>query len=171
MIGNGPGVWSFLDWPADTPSSDVVALGLSPFILGFALTLAYALGLVALLVRAYRAAEDPRDRAAWLIFTAGALHLGVVALLAGSHERYSLPAFPLLVLGASRIAPRLIPWILLCASICGLYVLATIEFETFAFFAPIRHPAFAAVFVLPLLVALAHVLVARYRPASIDEPR
>lgn len=171
MIGNGPGVWSFLDWPADTPSSDVVALGLSPFVLGLALTLAYALGLVGLLVRAYRAAEDPRDRAAWLVFAAGALHLGVVVLLAGSHERYCLPAFPLLVLGASCIAPRLEPWILLCASICGLYVLATIEFETFAFFPPIRHPAFAAVFVLPLLVALAHLLVARYRPTSIDEPR
>lgn len=171
MIGNGPGVWSPLDWPADTPSSAAVALGLSPFVLGLALTLLYALGLAVLLVRAYRAARDPRDRAGWLVFAAGALHLGVVALLAGSHERYCLPAFPLLVLGASRIAPRLVPWILLCASVCGLYVVATIEFDAFAFFPPIRHPAFAAVFVLPLLVALAYPLVARYRPSSIDEPR
>ncbi len=170
MIGNGPGIWSFFDWPADTPSSDVVALGLSPFVLGVALTLVYTLGLVALVVRAYRAANDARARAAWLIFGAGALHLGVVALLAGSHERYCLPAFPLLVLGASRIAPRLVPWLLLCASICGVYVLATIEFDAFAFFPPIRHPAFAAAFVLPLLVALAHPPVARYRPTSIDDP-
>jgi len=169
MIGNGPGIWSFFDWPADTPSSDAVALGLSPFVLGVALTLLYTVGLVVLLVRAYRAANDARDSAAWLVFAAGALHLAVVALLTGSHERYCLPAFPLLVLGASRIAPRLVPWVLLCASICGVYVLATIEFDAFAFFPPIRHPALAAAFVLPLLVALAHALFARYRPRSIDD--
>ncbi len=140
-------------------------LGLSPKLTGAALALAFALLLAAATWRAVRRSTDGLDRAALLVFAGGSLHLGLVALLAGSHERYCLPAFPLLVLGASRVAPRLVPWILACASICGLYVLATIEFDAFAFFPPLRHPAFAALFVLPLLVALARPLATRYRPA------
>lgn len=164
MIGNGPGLWSFLDWPADTPSTDVFALGLTPQLAGAVLALAFALALAAATWCAVRRSAAALDRAALLVFSGGFLHLGLVALLAGSHERYCLPAFPLLTLGASRVAPRLVPWILACASVCGLYVLATIEFDAFAFFPPLRHPAFAALFVLPLLVALARPLAARYRP-------
>lgn len=164
MIGNGPGIWSFLDWPADTSSSDVFALGCSPRLVGTTLALLFALGVAAFTWRALRARAAALDRAALLIFSGGLLHLGLVALLAGSHERYCLTAFPLLALGASRLAPRLARWILVVASVCGLYVLSTIEFDGFAFFPPMRHPAFAASFVLPLLIALASRLVARYRP-------
>jgi len=163
MIGNGPGVWSFLGWPADAPSTDVLALGLTPRALGTALAAALALVVAAATWRAVRASAAALDRAAWLVLAGGALHLGLVVLLAGSHERYCLPAFPLIALGASRVAPRLVPWALGVASVCGLYVLATIEFDRFAFFPPVRHPAFAAVFALPLLIALVHTLVARYR--------
>lgn len=166
MIGNGPGLWSFFDWPADTSSTQVFAWGLAPRVVGLTLALVFVFGVGALCVRALRNTPNPLDRAAVLLFTAGFLHLGVVALVAGSHERYCLPAFPLLAVGAARLYPRLVPWILACASICGLYVLATIEFDAFAFFPPIRHPAAAAIFVLPLLVALALPLIARYRPRA-----
>lgn len=87
----GAGSWQF-STPLTLPDTTIVAWGLSARRLGVLLLAAWSLGILAGISR-----RNPDDRARWLAASA-LLAMGMFLFPTQSHERYLLPAVPLLAL-------------------------------------------------------------------------
>lgn len=112
LSGNGPNVWTFLGRPNASSSDVPFFFSLTPRQVGDALFAGVVVLLLTLLVGAlWRTIVDRRrfaHDALWLcalllIFT-GLTNLAMGILIAGTHERHMVQAFPFLLLGSIALA-------------------------------------------------------------------
>ncbi len=112
LSGNGPNVWTFLGRPNASSSDVPFLLSLTPRQVGDALFAGVVVLLLTLLVGAvWRTIVDRRRFAThtlWLsavllVFT-GLTNLAMGILIAGTHERHMVQAFPFLLLGLIALA-------------------------------------------------------------------
>ncbi len=168
MMGNAPGLWSYLGWAPEASSLDPIALEVTPRSLGLALFLGVAVTASlasAVLARRRLRAGDVRGLVALALVHGGLVTLAAATLLAGAHERYLYPAWALLLPGLSAELPRRERAAWVVAGVYGLFVLSTVAWDAFALVFPLRSTQLVATLVLGLLGAVTVDLVrASLRP-------